>query len=204
MTHTTAHPADPAEFSAPPADPMTLLSSWLATAQERGAAAPTCLTLSTIGENGPSARIISIKDIEEDALIFASSAVSRKGRELLADPRCAMTFFWGELKRQVRISGTATPCHPEISNRIFSSRRPRAQAIAVASTQSAPLDNPDELIATIAEVEESGVHQRPKNWHAWRFIPTSFEFWFTGAGVLNRRLYYERDGSGWTTSQLQP
>lgn len=195
---------DPSEFSAPPADPLGLFTAWLQEAKDAGAAAPTCLTLSTIGSDGPSARIISIKDVEDDALIFASSAASRKGRELLADPRCQMTFFWGEIKRQVRLSGTAVPCSAEVSDRIFASRRREAQAIATATRQSAPLDDPDALLAAIDNVAKQESIPRPEDWHAWRFVPYSIEFWFTGTGPLNRRLRYTREGERWAAQQLQP
>src|SRR5207244_13578943 len=67
---------------------------------------PTAMTLATVSAEGrPSARVVLLKDADEDGLVFYTNLDSRKGREALARPDVALLFWWGPLESQVRFEG---------------------------------------------------------------------------------------------------
>src|SRR5512145_2344768 len=86
------------------ADPFKQFHAWLAEALEAQVPEPTAMTLATVDEEGsPSARIMLLKALDARGFVFYTNYESRKGHELAARPRAALTFFWKELERQVRI-----------------------------------------------------------------------------------------------------
>jgi predicted RNase H-like nuclease len=87
-------------------NPIVQFQEWFQQAQAAGVHEPNALTLATCAEDGqPSARMVLLKEAGEDGFVFYTNYKSRKGRELNANPRAAMVFFWPELHRQVRITG---------------------------------------------------------------------------------------------------
>ncbi|MGY5766448.1 pyridoxine/pyridoxamine 5'-phosphate oxidase [Brachybacterium sp. DNPG3] len=89
-----------------PADPRELVAAWLDEAIASGARQGHAMTLTTIAEDGaPVGRTLILKDVTEEGYCFSTHASSRKGRQLAADPRASMLFFWRESGRQVRITG---------------------------------------------------------------------------------------------------
>ncbi|MCF3999558.1 pyridoxamine 5'-phosphate oxidase family protein, partial [Pseudomonas aeruginosa] len=61
---------------------------------------------------------------------------SAKGRQLAANPRAAMTFFWPALERQVRIEGSVEKVTPEESDAYYQVRPLGSRLGAWASPQS--------------------------------------------------------------------
>jgi pyridoxamine 5'-phosphate oxidase len=90
-----------------PVDPLDLFTEWLCHAIDSGVAEPHAMTLSTVDETGrPWARVLICKDVTPDGgWHLAVSSVSRKGRQLTANPVAALTFYWPQLGRQIRVAG---------------------------------------------------------------------------------------------------
>ena len=90
-------------------DPVKQLIAWLREAVDAGADEPNAMTLATCGTTGaPSARMVLLKSVDASGLSFFTNYHSRKARELDANPRAALVFYWPELERQVRIEGSVT------------------------------------------------------------------------------------------------
>ena len=90
-----------------PSDPITLFLDWLGAALAADLSSPHAFSLATSGADGAvSSRMLILKDIEAGDFYFASSRASRKGRELAANPRAAMNFYWPAVGRQIRVVGT--------------------------------------------------------------------------------------------------
>ena len=71
------------------------------------------MTLATVDASGqPSARIVLIKGYDERGFTFFTNYESRKGTDLLAEPRACLLFFWQPLERQVRIEGVVERSRP--------------------------------------------------------------------------------------------
>lgn len=83
-----------------------LFLQWLDGAIDHGVAHPHVCTLSTAGPTGHvTARVLLLKDLVDGQWVFAGARSTRKGIDLAANPSAALTFYWPELGRQVRITG---------------------------------------------------------------------------------------------------
>ena len=89
-------------------NPLVQFEKWFSEAVDANVPEPNAFTLSTISEAGkPSARIVLLKGIDQNGFVFYTNYQSQKGQELERNPACALTFFWPDLERQVRIEGKA-------------------------------------------------------------------------------------------------
>ncbi|KJK46627.1 phenazine biosynthesis protein [Lentzea aerocolonigenes] len=193
------------EFDAPPADPIALLAEWFDAAVRREVREPFAMVLSTADAGRPSSRVVLFKHLQDGALVFAGSSSSRKGRELAANPFAAVNFHWRETLQQITVTGSVERLPAETSDELFAERPRAAQAAAMVSLQSAPLQDEDVLRAGVESLVESGVPlDRPHEWFGYRLVPDGIEFWQGRPDRLHRRLRYTRDEQGWTPERLQP
>lgn len=169
---------------------------------------PTALALATVDANGqPSVRIVLLKHVDKDGFVFYTNFESRKGRALGANKRAAMTFWWGQLERQVRVEGTVSRVSDAEADEYFASRPRGSQIGAWASRQSRTMENAADLDARVAEFEkkyEGKPVPRPEYWSGFRLTPDSIEFWHGKPSRLHERQLFERDGSGWRITRLYP
>jgi pyridoxamine 5'-phosphate oxidase len=169
---------------------------------------PTAMALATVDEKGnPSARIVLLKDVDQDGFVFYTNYESRKGRELLATRRAALCFHWQALEKQVRVEGPAEPVTDAEADAYFASRARGSQIGAWASIQSRPIENPGDLDARVAELTkkfEGGPVPRPPHWSGFRVVPERIEFWQNMPSRLHVRNVYVRAADGWHVSQLYP
>ena len=191
-------------------NPIELFLSWIGTARGSGAILePNAMTLATIGEDGaPSARMVLLKDVEESgAFVFYTNRESRKGRELGADPRAALVFWWEPLERQVRIEGRVEETSAEETAAYYASRPRESRIGAWASRQSQPVDDRAALEAAFAEADAAHPGEDvpvPPWWGGYRVIPDRIEFWQGRTGRMHDRLAYTRDEGRWLRLRLQP
>jgi pyridoxamine 5'-phosphate oxidase len=190
-------------------DPITQFAAWLAEARAVERSDPTALALATATPDGqPSVRMVLLKGFDERGFVFYTNYESRKGRELAANPRAALAFYWPELRRQVRVEGRVEPVAPEDSDAYFRSRPRGSQIAAAASPQSRVVPDRETLERWVAELTEryaAGPVPRPAYWGGYRVVPTAVEFWQSRPNRLHDRLRYVRrpDGS-WQIERLAP
>jgi len=169
---------------------------------------PTAFALGTVDERGqPSVRIVLLKAFDERGFVFYTNYESRKGRALLGTRRAAMCFHWQLLEEQVRVEGTVETVSDEEADAYFASRARGSQIGAWASLQSQPMENPRDLEARIAAVEERFAGKpvaRPPHWSGFRIVPERIEFWKNMPSRLHVRRVYTRNESGWDVLQLYP
>lgn len=204
---TTVHDdAAPPEFDHPPADPLALLGRWVEDAEQHGVELPLAAALATTAPDGaPSVRIVSLKEVTERGVVFGTSAETPKGRDMRADPRVALTLFWRETMRQVRLTGEVTMLDDAASDRLFHARQYAAQAAEIVTRASEPLDSEAELRRAFREVAaQDAPLPRPARWRAWLITPDTLDFWAADTEQLHHRLGYTRSGEAWTARRLQP
>jgi pyridoxamine 5'-phosphate oxidase len=188
-------------------DPLRELKRWIDDAREEGIPQPASVAFVTVGEGGrPSARTVTLKRIENDALLFTSALWTRKAREIEANPNVALLFHWPALGRQVHVTGDAALAERALAEELFAERDPGHQLQTVVSRQGEPIDDLDQIrsrLAHLAEVQETAP-ACPEDWGALRVRPETVELWREADDRLHERRLYERRGDGWTLTLLAP
>ena len=190
-------------------NPIEQFKHWFNEALEAKISEPTVMHLSTVNEFGrPSGRIVLLKGIEDSKFVFFTNYQSHKGKELDKNPACALTFFWQELERQVRIEGVATRIDQNRSDEYFQSRPRGSQIGAWASPQSAVINDRSLLDKRVEEItkrfEGKDSLPRPNQWGGYEIEPLMIEFWQGRQSRLHDRVLYVKEESGWKISLLAP
>ena len=104
-------------------DPVAQFTAWFAEAQNAEVPEPNGMTLATATSDGrPSARVVLLKSVDARGFAFYTDYRSRKGRELEANPRAALAFWWEPLERQVRVEGRVERVSRDESAAYFGTR----------------------------------------------------------------------------------
>jgi pyridoxamine 5'-phosphate oxidase len=189
------------------ADPIAQFGRWWDEALNSQLPEVNAMTLATADAGGvPSARVLLLKGYDERGFVFFTNYDSRKGRELAANPKAALLFFWPELERQVRIEGLVERIAAEESDAYYRSRPLASRIGAWASPQSEPIPGKAWLMGRAAEMGlRHGLNpDRPPQWGGYRLHPDVMEFWQGRPSRLHDRLRYQRAGSGWKRTRLAP
>jgi pyridoxamine 5'-phosphate oxidase len=189
-------------------DPIARFQRWYAQARRTRIVRPDAMVLATADASGrPSARMVLLKHADDDGFVFYTNARSRKGDDLRANPRAALTFHWDGLGKQVRIEGRVEEVSPAEADAYWATRPRASQLAALASQQSAPLATRARLVgrwrALTRRYRRSPV-PRPAHWTGYRVVPDAIEFWTHRDHRLHDRELFTRRGRGWTVARLQP
>ncbi len=189
-------------------DPFELFEAWFKQAEQSGIVLPESMTVSSVGEDGrPSARVVLLKEHDENGFVFYTNYGSRKGQELDHHPLACLTFHWNILQRQVRIEGRVERVSHQQSENYFHSRGRGSQVGAWASHQSQVIANRQVLEQQVSAYKEkfaSGEVPLPEFWGGYRVIPDCIEFWQGKADRLHDRFRYTSDAKGWKVDRLSP
>jgi pyridoxamine 5'-phosphate oxidase len=189
-------------------DPMLQFTRWFEQALKAEVNEPNAMNVATVGADGrPSSRIVLVKQFDERGFTWYTNYDSRKAQELRANPYAALLFFWSELERQVRIEGRVETTSAEESDKYFHSRPLKSRLSAIASQQSAPIDNRAALERNYEAVAATAgdAPARPSNWGGFRLVPERIEFWQGRRSRFHDRIVYARQEDGsWARQRLQP
>jgi pyridoxamine 5'-phosphate oxidase len=189
------------------ADPLKQFGVWMVEAIHAQVPEPTAMTLATADAGArPSARIVLLKGLDPRGFVFFTNYESRKGRELDANPFAALTFFWKELERQVRIEGKAERVSAEESSAYYLTRPLGSRIGAWASPQSRVIENRAWLEERWKELaaRHGNAPERPPHWGGYRVVPEHIEFWQGRMSRLHDRIAYNRLGNAWEVARLAP
>ena len=179
LSHQQYYTPDNLDPSTVPANPLDLFRQWFTSVQ--GAVhEPEAMALSTVSADGfPSTRIVLLKQVDNRGFVFYTNYDSRKSREMDANPRASLAFYWREVHRQVRVVGPVEKVSREESEAYFRSRPLGSRIGAWASNQSAVIAE-DELDQQVNQIKERfGIKEGdvdadislPDHWGGWRLIP---------------------------------
>ena len=163
-------------------DPLQQFKIWFEeSARTAGDREPNAMTLATADRSGrPSARIVLLKGFDQRGFVFFTNYESRKGQDLLQNPRAALNFHWPWLERQIQIEGNVSRASREESEAYFDKRPLKSRLSAIISPQSAPVSSRAELERRFEEVSfryADSNPSAPEFWGGYRVFPERMEFW---------------------------
>ncbi len=188
-------------------DPLRQFESWLQQAIDARLPEPNAMTLATVGADGrPSTRVVLIKGVDAQGIVWYTNYESRKGIELAGHPFAALQFHWVEMERVVRIEGVVERTSTEESDAYFASRPIDSRLGAWASPQSQVITSRAVLVANAAKIgARHGLHPpRPPHWGGFRLKPDTYEFWQGRKSRLHDRLRYRWVDNVWLRERLAP
>ncbi|KAK5132439.1 hypothetical protein LTR08_009050 [Meristemomyces frigidus] len=193
-------------------DPIKQFDIWFKHAQSENVHQPETVTLSTaeLPSGRVSARMVYLKEVDERGMVIYSNwDTSRKAHDVSTNPRAALTFWWHELERQVRVEGPCERLTLEESQVYYDTRIRGSRVGAWASQQSKVLSDRAELEQQVADVEKRFDRDDklpvPDFWGGIRVRPEMVEFWQGRPSRLHDRFQYTKDGTGgWKVERLSP
>jgi pyridoxamine 5'-phosphate oxidase len=196
------------DADAAPERPEEFFVEWLRDAVEAGVREPHAMTLSTLGVDGvPSGRVLILKNVDADGWQFAVQGSSPKGQELIGHPSAALTFYWSQQARQIRVRGPVVAESAERSAADFLDRPIGSRAEALSGMQSRPLVDRQDLEVAGKENRER-IAQEPQlvspAWTLYTLRADQVEFWQGDKERKHTRLLYVRTDGGWRRHLLWP
>lgn len=189
-------------------DALIQLQRWLDEAYQAKVVEPNAMALSTVDPEGqPSSRVVLLRKLDADGLVFYTSYLSRKARAIQHDSRASLLFYWAELERQARLEGTIERVSDEQSDAYFASRPRGHQLSAWASDQSEIVESRELLAQRLQQYKsrfEGEDVPRPHSWGGYVLKPLRVEFWQGRPDRLHDRLLYTREAQQWQIVRLSP
>ncbi|WP_201594425.1 pyridoxamine 5'-phosphate oxidase [Psychrobacter vallis] len=199
-----------------PESPFELLNAWMNEAIEQNVQEPYAMSLATCGaDNKPSVRIVLLREMTDTGIVFYTNYESAKGQDIVENPNAEALFFWHELERQVRISGSIAKIDADKSASYFQKRPHDSQVGAwVSQPQSGEVDNRDVMEQTFEQLQakypDNTTVPTPEFWGGYELTVEKIEFWQGRASRMHDRIVYTQDSgnsestASWTTKRLLP
>lgn len=189
------------------ANPFEQFVTWWNEARNSRLQEVNAMTLSTATTDGtPSSRIVLLKGYDPRGFIFYTNYDSAKGKELAANPKASLLFFWKELERQVRIDGIVQKIAPIESDMYFKSRPIGSKIGAWASPQSSVIESRKLLEDNVSKYESQFGENvpRPPHWGGYIVLANAIEFWQGRSSRLHDRIHYRLQNNNWIRERLAP
>lgn len=187
--------------------PFSLFDEWYQSALKLQVPNPSAMVLATVSEEDcPSARIVLLKEWDENGYVFYTNYQSSKAAEMDANPMASLLFFWDPLGRQIRIKGKVERISRERSESYFHRRPLKSQWGAWASRQSQMLPGRSVLEERFLNIKTTYPDQvpLPDFWGGYLLVPHRFEFWQNEPDRLHQRIIYEKQIREWSSHLLYP
>ena len=189
-------------------EPIIRVKKWIEEAINMGVPLPHAMNLSTLSESGqPSSRLVLLKGISDSGLVFYTDYESKKGHELIKNPKAALNFWWARTNKQIRIQGACVKIPQQEADKYFQTRPRGSQISATVSLQSREIKSYEYLVreAENLENESSGDNlKRPDRWGGYLLIPDKVEFWKDETNRLHKRELFTLVSGTWKKILLSP
>ena len=189
-------------------NPFMQFGRWLQESIDMDAIDATAMTLATATSDGvPSARIVLLKQYDEQGFCWYTDSRSQKGQELANNAQAALLFHWRDMSRQIRVQGSVEQLPVEDAETYFNSRPDGSRFSAAASRQSSLIEKRADLeneVRRLRKLYPEGDVPRPESWIGYRLKPVYFEFWQGLVNRLHDRLVYRPTQNGWAIERISP
>jgi pyridoxamine 5'-phosphate oxidase len=191
-----------------PEHPDDMFAAWLREAVDAGVVEPHAMVLSTADADGvPDSRVVMLREVDERGWQYNANASSAKGLQLATNPVAALTFYWREQGRQVRVRGAVTRFGRDECDADFLARPVASRAADLAGEQSRPMNelaNLDRAFTVAEELLKGAPQTTSASYSVYAVVPASVEFWQGDASRRHVRLRYRLTGDGWVKELLWP
>ena len=188
--------------------PFPILKNWLDKAKKgQTLSEPWSMNLSTSFRNKPSSRIVLLKEVKKEGLIFFTNHLSQKGKEMEQNPFVACTFYWNHLKRQVCIKGSVKKIKRSESLKYWKTRTRDSQLSQWISKQSQTVKNRKTLEDLKRQAHQKFKHKTipcPKHWGGYFLSVSEIEFWQERNHRLHDRFLFQKKAQKWKVQRLFP
>ncbi len=178
-----------------PDDALTLFRSWYEQAIAAEPNDANAMFLVTADDTGmPNVRVVLMKEMSENGLVFYTNLESAKGLELLNSNKAAVCFEWKSLNRRIVISGQTGLVNDEEADTYYQSRARQSRLGAWASQQSRPLKSKMHLLKQVAKIALKypiGSIPRPPHWSGFRLVADRIEFLQHCEGVETSQVVFK-------------
>jgi len=189
-------------------EPLVRINEWIEEAIKLEVPLPHAMNLSTTDDiDQPSSRMVLLKSISDEGMVFYTDYESHKGQMLLKNPKAALNFWWAKTDKQIRIEGVCIKTSDQESDEYFQSRPRGSQISATVSIQSKEIRDYENLVKEAKDLEKrsSGSNlKRPSRWGGYKLIPNRIEFWKNEVNRLHRRELFILESNKWRKTLLSP
>ena len=189
-------------------EPILRTHNWIQEAKDKEAGLPHALNLSSVSPEGqPSSRMVLLKRLSDEGLVFFTDYDGKKGQEIVNNNKAALNFWWAKTNKQIRIEGICKKVSDKESDDYFHSRPRGSQISALASKQSETLESYEGLLEKAKQIESDNEDKdikRPDRWGGFVLKPNLFEFWTNQENRLHKRELFTLNEEGWEKSLLSP
>ena len=189
-------------------EPLVRINEWIEEAIKLEVPLPHAMNLSTTDDiDQPSSRMVLLKSISDEGMVFYTDYESHKGQMLQINPKAALNFWWAKTDKQIRIEGVCIKTSDQESDEYFQSRPKGSQISATVSIQSKELRNYENLVKEAKDLEKGSLGRnlkRPSRWGGYKLIPNRIEFWKNEVNRLHRRELFILESNKWQKTLLSP
>ena len=189
-------------------EPLVRINEWIEEAIKLEVPLPHAMNLSTTDDiDQPSSRMVLLKSISDEGMVFYTDYESHKGQMLLKNPKAALNFWWAKTDKQIRIEGVCIKTSDQESDEYFQSRPKGSQISATVSLQSKELRNYENLVKEAKDLEKRSLGRnlkKPSRWGGYKLIPNRIEFWKNEVNRLHRRELFILESNKWRKTLLSP
>ena len=189
-------------------DPLKVLDHWLKQALKIKVYKKSWpLILSTADKKKVNSRVVLLKELRGESLIFYTNYLSQKGREIKNNPYSAFNFYWPELKKQIRGQGFLKKTSRRQSILYWKTRSRGSQISQWLSQQSNSVSN-KKLLESLRNQTDWRFKNKavpcPKHWGGYELKIETIEFWIEGKHRLHDRFFFKKTGKKWKAERLFP
>lgn len=189
-------------------DPFAQFEKWLKQAVDSKIHEVQAMHLSSVSsDNKPSSRIVYLREFQNNSFSFYTNYNSKKSQELVKNTNAAITFFWPDLERQIRIEGMVEKASAEQSDNYYNQRPYESKIGAWASEQSHLLSSREELEQKVEQLKKQYSPEtiiRPEFWGGFILKANYYEFWQGRKSRLHDRICYKQEAGLWKISRIAP
>ena len=189
-------------------EPLVRINEWIEEAIKLEVPLPHAMNLSTTDDiDQPSSRMVLLKSISDEGMVFYTDYESHKGQMLHKNSKAALNFWWAKTDKQIRIEGVCIKTSNQESDEYFQSRPKGSQISATVSIQSKEIRDYENLVKEAKDLEKGSLGRnlkRPSRWGGYKLIPNRIEFWKNEVNRLHRRELFILESNKWQKTLLSP